>query len=62
MKLALGIDLGTTNSVISVYRKGKVETLDIEGHKTFPSVVSFKNKDTMLVGHAAKNRLILDPD
>ncbi|MFQ5637104.1 MAG: Hsp70 family protein [bacterium] len=62
MKFTLGIDLGTTNSVVSVYRRGNAETLSIEGHKTFPSVVSFKDKDTMLVGRAAKNRLILDPE
>jgi molecular chaperone DnaK (HSP70) len=62
MKYALGIDLGTTNSVVSVYRKGKVETLSIKGSKTFPSVVSFRDKNTMLVGPEAKRRLILDPE
>ncbi len=62
MRFALGIDLGTTNSVVSVYRKGKVETLSIEGQKTFPSVVSFKDTDMMLVGRSAKNKLILSPE
>ncbi len=62
MKYALGIDLGTTNSVVSVYRKGKVESVSIEGGKTVPSVVSFKNKDTMLVGKMAKPRVIIDPE
>ncbi|MBN2000220.1 Hsp70 family protein [candidate division KSB1 bacterium] len=62
MKYALGIDLGTTNSVVSVYRKGKVESLSIEGSKTVPSVVGFKDKDTMLVGKMAKPRVIIDPE
>jgi molecular chaperone DnaK (HSP70) len=62
MKYVLGIDLGTTNSVVSVYRKGKAETIPIEGKVTFPSVVSFKDPKVMLVGHQAKRRLIIDPE
>ncbi|MFQ5637105.1 MAG: Hsp70 family protein [bacterium] len=62
MKVALGIDLGTTNSVVCVYRKGKVETIKIGGYNTFPSVVSFKDKGNMLVGQPAKKRLIIDPE
>jgi molecular chaperone DnaK len=62
MKYVLGIDLGTTNSVVSVFKRGKIETILIEGQKTLPSVVSFKDRDTMLVGHAAKKRLLLDPE
>ncbi|MBN1779811.1 Hsp70 family protein [bacterium] len=62
MKYALGIDLGTTNSVVAVYHRGQIETIHIESHNTFPSVVSFKDKDTMLVGHSAKRRVILDPE
>jgi molecular chaperone DnaK (HSP70) len=59
---AIGIDLGTTNSVVSVYRKGQIETLLIDGKNTVPSVVSFRDENTMLVGHAAKARLIMDPE
>ncbi len=63
MNYALGIDLGTTNSVAAVYRRGKIETLLLDGtHGTFPSVVNFKDRDTVLVGHAAKNRIIIDPE
>lgn len=62
MRCAVGIDLGTTNSVVSIYRKGHAETISIEGHKTFPSVVSFKDKNTMLVGRSAKKMLILYPE
>ncbi|MBN2000219.1 Hsp70 family protein [candidate division KSB1 bacterium] len=63
MNYALGIDLGTTNSVAAVYRRGKIETLMLDGmHGTFPSVVNFKDDDTILVGHPAKNRIIIDPE
>jgi molecular chaperone DnaK (HSP70) len=58
---ALGIDLGTTNSVASVYRKGIAETLTIEGRNTVPSVVSFRNGE-ILVGNQAKARLLADPE
>jgi len=57
---AVGIDLGTTNSVVSVYRKGVAETLRIDGRSTVPSVVSFRD-DQILVGHQAKARLLADP-
>jgi len=58
---AVGIDLGTTNSVVSVYRKGLAETLPIEGRNTLPSVVSFRNGE-VLVGSQAKARLLADPE
>lgn len=58
---AVGIDLGTTNSVVSVYRKGVAETLSIEGRNTLPSVVSFRNGE-ILVGNQAKTRLLADPE
>lgn len=58
---ALGIDLGTTNSVASVYRKGIAETITIEGRNTVPSVVSFRNGE-ILVGNQAKARLLADPE
>jgi molecular chaperone DnaK (HSP70) len=62
MSYALGIDLGTTNSVVSIFRRGVVETLAIEGRSTMPSVVSFRNGGSVLVGQAAKARLLLDPE
>jgi len=62
MTHAIGIDLGTTNSVISVYRRGVAETLDNDARPTLPSVVSFRNDGTLLVGQAAKARLLLDPE
>ena len=62
MPYAIGIDLGTTNSVVSIYRRGVVETLPFEGRSTMPSVVSFRPDTTALVGQAAKSRLLLDPE
>ncbi len=62
MKHVLGIDLGTTNSVACIYRSGRIETLTMDGYIALPSVVSFKDRDTMLVGQAAKKRLIIDPE
>jgi molecular chaperone DnaK len=62
MSYAVGIDLGTTNSVISVFRRGVIETLLVEGRTTTPSVVSFRDTGEVLVGQAAKARLLLDPE
>ena len=36
MSIAIGIDLGTSNSAAAIYRKGKVETIPIDGRKTCP--------------------------
>ena len=62
MPHAIGIDLGTTNSVVSILRRGVVETLPVDGRSTMPSVVSFRNDGSVLVGQAAKARLLLDPE
>ncbi len=44
MSYAIGIDLGTTNSEISVYRRGVVETLLSEGRSAMPSVIPRQSK------------------
>ena len=62
MTYAVGIDLGTTNSVIAIYRRGSAETLRIDGRSTMPSVVSFRDDTSILVGQSAKSRLLLDPE
>ncbi len=62
MAYAVGIDLGTTNSVIAIYRRGTAETLRIDGRSTMPSVVSFRDDTSILVGQSAKSRLLLDPE
>ncbi|OVE35347.1 hypothetical protein CCZ20_21205 [Priestia aryabhattai] len=61
MGLSVGIDLGTSNSTAAVYRRGKVESIPIEGKKVLPSVVSYKDNGQILVGHSAKARLYIDP-
>jgi molecular chaperone DnaK len=62
MTYAIGIDLGTTNSVMSIYRRGVTETIENEGRSALPSVVSFRDDGTPLIGLAAKARLMLDPE
>ncbi len=61
MAKALGIDLGTTNSVISVVEGGKPDVVvNSEGSRITPSVVAFKGKDK-LVGSIAKRQAALNP-
>ncbi|MFB2968822.1 Hsp70 family protein [Aerosakkonema sp. BLCC-F183] len=61
MTYAVGIDLGTTNSVVSIFRRGVVQTIAIDGRSTIPSVVSVREDGSILVGSTAKSRLLLDP-
>src|SRR3546814_5520691 len=57
----LGIDLGTTNSVIAVMEGGEpVVLVNSEGNRTTPSVVGFKD-DQRLVGQVAKRQAVLNP-
>jgi molecular chaperone DnaK len=59
---AVGIDLGTTNTVVGAVRGGHAVTLpDAEGRKLIPSVVSFHPSGKVLVGWSAKDRRIIDP-
>ena len=62
MVYPIGIDLGTTNSVISIYRRGQLETIQIEGRSVIPSVISYRNKNTVLIGEQAKRRILIDPE
>jgi molecular chaperone DnaK (HSP70) len=61
MPSAVGIDLGTINSVAAVYRHGRVDTIPIDGRPSMPSVVSFGTDGGILVGAPAKAALLLDP-
>ncbi len=61
MAKAVGIDLGTTNSVISIMEGGEgVVLVNSEGNRTTPSVVGFKD-DQRLVGQVAKRQAVLNP-
>jgi molecular chaperone DnaK len=61
MSLAVGIDLGTTNSVVAAVRGGVASTLaDPQGFRLIPSVVSFPKGGSVLVGRAAVERRIDD--
>ncbi len=58
----IGIDLGTTNSCAAVVRNGKVEVLaSRDGHRTIPSVVAYDAHGRLLVGHAAKAQMVVNP-
>lgn len=62
MEYILGIDLGTTNSVVSVIQDGKAVVLkDEAGEAILPSVVGLDQNGELLVGHPARNQAILAP-
>ncbi len=57
----IGIDLGTTNSVLAIYKDGAPQTVKIDEAKLLPSVVHLGD-DGFVVGKTAKNLLILEPE
>jgi molecular chaperone DnaK len=63
MPKAVGIDLGTTNSVVSVLEAGEPNVIpNAEGSRTTPSVVAFSKTGEVLVGEVAKRQAITNPD
>jgi molecular chaperone DnaK len=63
MPKAVGIDLGTTNSVVSVLEGGEPVVIpNSEGGRTTPSVVAFSKAGEVLVGEVAKRQAITNPD
>jgi len=63
MPRAVGIDLGTTNSVVSVLEAGEPVVIpNAEGSRTTPSVVGYSRNGEILVGEVAKRQAITNPD
>jgi len=63
MSKTIGIDLGTTNSVVAVMEGGKPVVIpSAEGARTTPSVVAFSEKGELLVGQVAKRQAITNPE
>ncbi len=63
MSRAVGIDLGTTNSVVSVLEGGEPTVIaNAEGSRTTPSVVAFARNGEVLVGQPAKNQAVTNVD
>nr|QCI04360.1 Hsp70-type chaperone [Antithamnion hubbsii] len=63
MAKVVGIDLGTTNSVVAVMEGGKPVVIpNKEGFRTTPSVVAYTKKQDKLVGHIAKRQAVMNPE
>ena len=63
MSKVIGIDLGTTNSCVSLIDNGEPVVIpNGEGHRTTPSVVAFARNGERLVGHIAKRQAITNPE
>ncbi|MXW59682.1 MAG: molecular chaperone DnaK [Acidimicrobiia bacterium] len=63
MGKVVGIDLGTTNSVVAVLEGGEPTVIaNVEGSRTTPSVVAFSTDGEVLVGEVAKRQAITNPD
>ncbi len=63
MAKMIGIDLGTTNSVVAVLEGGEAKIIpNAEGNRTTPSIVAFTKKGERLVGETAKRQAITNPD
>jgi molecular chaperone DnaK len=63
MSRAVGIDLGTTNSVIAFLEGGDPEVIpNAEGSRTTPSIVGFAKSGEVLVGEVAKRQAVTNPD
>nr|YP_009550236.1 DnaK [Tisochrysis lutea]AUM82538.1 DnaK [Tisochrysis lutea] len=63
MGKVVGIDLGTTNSVVAVMEGGKPVVIpNSEGQRTTPSVVAYTKKGDLLVGNIAKRQAVINPE
>ena len=62
MSRVIGIDLGTTNSCVSIMEGSQAKVLEnSEGARTTPSVVAFLEKDEKLIGQPAKRQAVTNP-
>ena len=63
MGKVIGIDLGTTNSVVSVMEGGEPTVItNAEGNRTTPSVVAFSDSGERLVGQIARRQAVTNPE
>merc|ERR1712048_441370 len=59
----IGIDLGTTNSVVAVIESGQPNVIpNAEGSRTTPSIVAYTKKKELLVGQTAKRQAVINPE
>ncbi|WP_462137753.1 molecular chaperone DnaK [Candidatus Mycalebacterium sp.] len=63
MAKIIGIDLGTTNSVVSIVEGGEAKIIvNEEGERTTPSIIAFTKEDGILVGASAKRQAVVNPE
>merc|ERR1719152_974285 len=63
MAKVVGIDLGTTNSVVAIMEGGKPSVIqNSEGFRTTPSIVAYTKKNDKLVGQIAKRQAVVNPE
>jgi len=63
MGKVVGIDLGTTNSVVAAIEGGKPSVIiNAEGFRTTPSIVAYTKKQELLVGQIAKRQAVINPE
>uniref|UniRef100_A0A803XML5 Uncharacterized protein n=1 Tax=Meleagris gallopavo TaxID=9103 RepID=A0A803XML5_MELGA len=62
MSKIIGIDLGTTNSCVSIYDTAAKVVENAEGDRTTPSVVAYAKSGEILVGASAKRQAVTNPE